>query len=121
MPGPTPVLPAYERVHNISLLPNKQLVRELKQWIALLKVGNRLPCSISSGAAIPLHEELPAPSVETISDHLSRSRNHTSLKNGRQRHDCSRWSAVVLLQQSYMKDIMDACLWVQLQVVSHSA
>jgi len=52
-PSPAPVLPTHKGVYNISLLPNKQLVHELKRWVALLEVCDRLPSCISSSAAFP--------------------------------------------------------------------
>jgi hypothetical protein len=67
--GATPILAAHKRVHNTSLLPDKQLVRELKLWIAVFEVLYSFPSSISRSAAIPMNQKLPASAVKASTDH----------------------------------------------------
>jgi hypothetical protein len=42
-PAATPVCLTQEGVHNISPLPNKELVRELELWILPFETFNLLP------------------------------------------------------------------------------
>jgi hypothetical protein len=78
-------------VHDIFLLPNKQLVHELKCWVGLFEVGNRLPSSICCRTTIPIHQELPGTSVQASLYYLRRSRNDTAANNVWKWHDGSRW------------------------------
>jgi hypothetical protein len=85
-PRPAPILGTNEGFHNTSLLPNKQLVRELKLWIALLKVLDRLPGGFSSYMALPLNKKFPLSAVQTSMDNLRWSRYHSAMEDGWQWH-----------------------------------
>jgi hypothetical protein len=76
-------LSAHKRVHNTSLLPDKQLARELKLRIAIFEVFHNFPGSISRCATFPVNKNLPMATVEVRTDHNSRSGNHPTIENQR--------------------------------------
>jgi len=117
--GATPILAAHKRVHNTSLLPDKQLVRELKLRIAILEIFYSLPRSISRSAAFPMNQNLPAAVVEASADYSSRSRNHPTMEDRRQRNQSNRWLPHKFLQESNMEDVMNTCLRREVQTICH--
>jgi hypothetical protein len=88
--GATPVLAAHKRVHNTSLLPNKQLVRELELKKARFEVFHSSTSSISRCATLLVNKNLPAATVEASTDHSSQSGNHPTMENLRQQNQCRR-------------------------------
>ena len=110
-----------ESIHNTSTLLSKQLVLVLELGVGGLEVIEQLPSGISETLAEPVYQNLPHTMVQACANNVSGLWYSVVVDDRGQLNNVRRCSALVLLQEYHMENIVDARLVWKLEAISNRA
>jgi hypothetical protein len=105
--------------HDTSPLLERQLVLELKCWILGVEWLDIFPGGRCRGLSFPLYQDLLDATSDALTDSAFRLWNNGAVVDKWKGRGSLLWSAMELLQETYMKHVVQASLWWKSEADSH--